>query len=267
MNCQTCHERMAELADARLDEATAAPVRAHIAGCADCRRDFDAVSRTLRALDALPAAAPSHRLRARVMGLIETEKLTERGRAEWASSIRGAAGARPGRRHPWAPALLRALGACALVALGFLVGERAATDRKVADLSARVDTMGQLVEQSVLQRRATGDRIETVLATATVKPNGEVLDGLINSMAFDGSVNVRLSALNALYPHADQDFVRAAVLACLSREPNPLVQVSMIDFLAAAGAREASPELRKLIADARTNTDVRESARLAVNQL
>jgi hypothetical protein len=266
MNCQTCHERMAELADARLDGEAAAAVRSHIEGCAECRREFESLSRTLRALDALPSAAPSHRLRARVMGHIETEKLTQRGGAEWASSIRRAADSR-GSRFPWAGALGALLGACALVAIGFTLGERTATGRQVADLRARVDTMGHLVEQSVLQKGATGERIETVFASERAKPDEEVIDGLINSMAFDGSVNVRLSALGELYHHSDQEVVRAAVLACLPRDPNPLVQVSMIDFLVAAKAREASPELKKLVANTSTDADVRESARRAIEQL
>ena len=266
MNCQTCHERMAELADARLDRETAASVRAHIEGCAECRREFESLSNTLKALDALPSAAPSHRLRARVMGQIETEKLTQRGGAEWASSIRRAADTR-GSRFPWAGALVALLGACALVAVGFTLGERTATGRQVAELRARVDTMGQLVEQSVLQKGATGERIETVFATEREKPDEQVIDGLINSMAFDASVNVCLSALGALYHHSDQEVVRAAVLACLPRDPNPLVQVSMIDFLVAAKAHEASPELRKLVADSHADADVRESARRAIEQL
>jgi hypothetical protein len=257
---------MAELADERLDAATAAPLRAHIEGCAECRREFASLSQTLRALDALPSPAPSHRLRARVMGHIETEKLTQRDGAEWASSIRRAADSR-GSRFPWAGALTALLAGCALVAVGFTLGERTATGRQVADLRARVDTMGRLVEQSVLQKGATGDRVETVFASEKQKPDEEVIDGLINSMAFDASVNVRLSALGALYHHSDQEVVRAAVLACLPRDPNPLVQVSMIDFLVASKAREAAPELRKLVANPSEDADVRESARRAIEQL
>jgi hypothetical protein len=94
-----------------------------------------------------------------------------------------------------------------------------------------------------------------------------MIDGLINSMAFDTSVNVRLNALNGLYMHADQEVVRAGVLACLPRETNPLVQVAMIDFLVASRDREAAPELRKLVVDDQTNSDVRESARRAIEQL
>jgi hypothetical protein len=267
MKCQTCHERMAELADARLDGETAASMRSHIEGCASCRQEFDSLTQTLRDLDALPSAPPSHRLRALVMGQIETEKLTQRDRAEWAASIRKASDARGDRSFPWMRTLSGLLGACTLTALGFLIGERTATQRQVSDLRARVDTMGQLVEQSVLQKRTTSDRIQTVFATSGERPNGQVIDGLINSMAFDTSVNVRLSALGELYAHSDQEVVRAAVLACLPRDTNPLVQVSMIDFLVAAKAHEATPELRKLVMDTNADVDVRESARRAVDQL
>jgi anti-sigma factor RsiW len=268
MNCTSCLERLTDLACGKLDEPTAASLRAHMDGCPECRHEFETLSRTAVSLDALPSPAPSHRLRAQLMADIETEKLTLRGQEDWASSIRSSAAPRRDRRFPWTLLLLQGLGACALAAFGFIAGERTATERQVADLRARVDTMGQLVEQSVLGKRTTGERIETVLtAGASAKPDERVIDGLINSLAFDSSVNVRLNALGALYAHANQDVVRAAVIACLPRESNPLMQVSMIDFLVAARAHEASPELRNLLVDSKANGDVRESARRAIDLL
>ncbi|HEY1794055.1 MAG TPA: HEAT repeat domain-containing protein [Opitutaceae bacterium] len=267
MNCESCREKMPELADARLDEAAAAAARGHMASCPACAAEYDEVSRMLGALDALPAPRPRPALRAAVMGHIEGEKLTQRSRAEWAAAIRSAAGARP-RRTAWWPGILQAAGICALCGLGFVLGERTATQRQLADLRVKVDTMGQLVEQSVLQKKAAGDRLETVLTAATVRsPDEHAIDGLINSLAFDPSVNVRLNALTALYMHADQDVVRAGVLACLQREPNPLVQVSMIDFLVATKAHEATPELAKLAGDEKTDADVRDSAKRALEIL
>ena len=106
------------------------------------------------------------------------------------------------------------------------------------------------------------------LTSATLEnPNDKVLNDLIGSLALDPSANVRLRALEALYPHADQEVVRAGVLASLPREQNPLVQVSMIDFLAAARDREAAPALEKISASDSADPSVRDAAKRALTQL
>jgi hypothetical protein len=94
-----------------------------------------------------------------------------------------------------------------------------------------------------------------------------VLNQLISALALDPSTNVRLSALEALYPYADRDVVRAGVLASLPRESSPLVQVSMIDFLVAARDREASPALQQLVRSDQIDQSVREAAKRALVQL
>jgi anti-sigma factor RsiW len=255
MTCAHCRDQLPALVDGTLDLKAASALRLHLETCPECTREYATLTETLAALDAVPSAPPSHRLRAGVAGLIETEKLTLRSQAAWAQSIRTAAEARPARRHGWLQLIFQVAGACAVLFLGFFMGERNATQR-------------QLVEQSVLQKKTTGDRLETVLTAATTRvPDERVIDGLINSMAFDPSVNVRLNALTGLYAHADQEVVRAGVLACLPREANPLVQVSMIDFLVASKAREANPLLKKMAADDKVDADVRESARRAVELL
>ena len=83
----------------------------------------------------------------------------------------------------------------------------------------------------------------------------------------DPSTNVRLSALDALYPHANQPIVRSGVLATLPREQNPLVQVAMIDFLVAARDRAAVPELERLARSENINQAVRDAAQRGLAQL
>jgi len=68
MNCPECIEQMAALAAGSLDEAAAVPVRAHLAACPDCQREYATLTRTLEKLDALPARPPSHRMRAALGG-------------------------------------------------------------------------------------------------------------------------------------------------------------------------------------------------------
>src|SRR5690606_30073628 len=122
-----------------------------------------------------------------------------------------------------------------------------ATQKELAELRSKVDSMGQLVTYS-LQQQSAAARLESVLAAVDRGQADEAtLARLLNTLAFDPSTNVRLAALEELYVHADLDPVRAGVLAALPRERSPLVQVAMVDFFAATRDRAAAPALEELV--------------------
>jgi anti-sigma factor RsiW len=274
MNCCNAQERFPELLDSRLATSDTATVRRHLASCPDCQREYASLAQTLSALDQLPSVRPSPRLRANFYAALEEEKNS-------AASIRAAVE----RRHHAARIslwrwILSPLAAGVLALGGFYLGTRyatapaavpaadPATRQELAALRTRVDSMGQAVVASLLQQRSTNERLQTVLATLDQKnPDQKVLANLIGALALDSSVNVRLSALDALYPHANQPLVRSGVLASLPREQNPLVQVAMIDFLVAAGDREATPELERLAQNTTIDRAVRAAATRGLAQL
>jgi anti-sigma factor RsiW len=274
MNCTQAQDRFAELLDARLNEAGTAEVRAHLASCPDCQREFSSLAQTLSALDKLPDAKPGARLRAGFYAMLEEEKNS-------AASVQAAVVRRhrAARLTIWrwilapAGALAIALGAFQFgthygTSVAPQAGTDAATKKELAELRAKVDSVGQLVGMSLLQQRSTSERLQTVLATLDQKnPNQKILSDLIGALALDPSVNVRLTALDALYPHADQQLVRAGVLASLPREQNPLVQVAMIDFLVAARDPAAMPELEKLSRNESLDRAVRDAAKRGLAQL
>ena len=144
----------------------------------------------------------------------------------------------------------------------------AATADTIARLQSKVDSMVPLVTYSVLQQQSTTERLKTVLGTLDLKQGDQqVVNGLLTALAFDPSVNLRLSALEALYPHADQPAVRSAVTASLPREPSPLVQVTMIDFLAASRDPAAFSTIEGVSRSQIYDQAVREAARRALAQL
>ena len=273
MNCTQAQERFADLLDARVVDAATADVRAHLASCPDCQREYSALAQTLTALDALPGAKPGPSLRKNFYAMLEEEKNS-------AASI-SAAAERQRQAHRvslwrW---ILAPAAAAGLAIAAFTAGLRfappapapgldPATKRELADLRRQVDSVNQLVSYSLLQQRSTSERLQGVLATLDKKhPDQKVISDLIALLALDPSTNVRLSALDALYPHADQQAVRASVLATLPREQNPLVQVAMIDFLVAARDREATPELERMARSATLDRAVRDAAQRGLAQL
>ncbi len=272
MNCSVAQERFSELLDSRVAAADTAEVRAHLASCPECQREYASLAQTLGALDRLPAAKPGPRLRAGFYAMLEEEKNS-------AESIRAAVARRKraARLSVWRWILAPA-GAVAIALAAFQLGARFAgpvsvssdpdTKREIAQIRKRIESIDQLVGISLLQQRSTSERLQTVLATLDQKnPDHRILSNLIGALALDPSVNVRLSALDALYPHSNQPFVRAGVLASLPREQNPLVQVAMIDFLVAARDRNAAPEIERLARSETVDRAVREAASRALAQL
>lgn len=283
MNCSQAQDRFAELLDSRLAESDTVAVRAHLSSCPDCQREYSSLAQTLAAVDHLPVAKPSPRLRTNFYALLEEEKNS-------AASIRTSVmrRQRAARVSLWRW-ILSPVAAIAIALVGFKLGARYGTPtatplgtapiaaqpaddsemkRELAELRAKVDSVGQLVGYSLLQQRTTSERLQTVLATLDVKnPNQKILANLIGALALDPSVNVRLSALDALFPHAEQQLVRSGVLASLPREQNPLVQVAMIDFLVAARDSDATPELEKIARDMTIDREVRDAAKRGLAQL
>jgi HEAT repeat protein len=95
-------------------------------------------------------------------------------------------------------------------------------------------------------------------------PDRKVLTDLVGALAFDPSINVRLSAVDALARHADDSLVRAGVLSVLARERAPLVQVAMIELIGPWHDPAARPVLEKLSRDEALDRNVREAARRAL---
>jgi hypothetical protein len=275
MNCTAARELFAELLDSRTPATAHPEARAHLAGCPDCQRDFSALSQTLSALDAMPPTPPSPRLRKNFYAMLEEEKNS-------AASVRTAE--RRARRVSLWRWVLSPLAGCALLALGFYAGHRqspppAATTSPTEVIAMRdelkqlrqdVGKMGQLVAGALLQQQqgAVNDRLQKVLAAAKEdQPSDQVLSDLVSAVAFDPSVNVRLRALEALYPHSENKIAREGVRVSLPREQDPLVQLEMIDFVAAAHDREAAPVLETIVQNEAGNTNVRDAARRVLAQL
>ena len=280
MNCVQARDRFAELLDQRLESPVSGDLRAHLASCPACQRDFASLRDTLDRLDAMPTPKPSPRLRAGFYAMLEDEK-----RSAATSPAKTTAARRPARRQLWRW-ILSPLAAGGLLVLGFLAGQyapsrhaapgptppppahAAAPQQELAALRQKVDSMTQLVGYSLLQQQPAGERLKGVLAAQQLNgESDEVITKLINTLALDPSTNVRLSALEALYQHADKDVVRAGVLASLAREQNPLVQVSMIDFIVASRDREAAPTLQEMARSDKIDRSVRDAAQRALVQI
>jgi anti-sigma factor RsiW len=121
MSCTVENDLTAYL-DGELPPEAATRVKAHLAGCEDCRATERMLQRTVSSLRALPAFEPSRGLRRRV--LAEVEALPASAWAGWRSWLR------PGRLVPSGAALAAA--AAVAVVVAHRVEQRRSLDLAVA---------------------------------------------------------------------------------------------------------------------------------------
>lgn len=283
MNCQRIQEQFLDYQGGLLPAPEADEIREHLKTCLTCQREWAALQEITLKLDRVPPVAPSPRLRTQFYAMLETHRRESASRNPFIPA-----------RHRWdrffaallpsRPPLQFAM-ACALLGLGLFVGSRylhsaapatdPATARELASLrsevdsmGSKVDSMGQVMSYSLLRQQPASERVQTVLATMDLKhTDQQIISGLLNTLAFDPSVNVRLSTLEALFPHANLPEVRSAVAAALPREPSPLVQVTMIDFLAASRDPSAVSTLEDVSQMPTYDKSVREAAQHALARL
>lgn len=277
MNCNRVTELFIDYQDGTLPPDEASQMRSHLASCPTCQREWSALQEITRKLDQLPQPAPSARLRENFYAMLETHQ-----RDADAPSPFALAKSRLDRFFdailPTQPALQFAF-ALTLLAAGLFAGARfiqrpavVVTDdsakAELAELRSQVNNMNKLVTYSLLQQKSTSDRLQSVLATMDLQnPDRKILTDLVGALAFDPSLNVRLSAVEALAPHAEEELVRAGLLAALPRESAPLVQMAMIELLTAVRETDAAPLFEQLSRDEGADQTVREAAKRALATL
>lgn len=267
--CTQIRERLADLHDGHCTEAEAQSLREHLESCAECRAAKAELDTVLSTLAQFPEEEPGPGLQRKFDAMLREELRAEKQAAP--------------RRGILLPFVLPAWGQMAAAACLLLVGGVAGagvathlgeveknkeqvieTRRQMAELQARVDSMNQMITYALPQQLPEGARLREMAAlTGAGRTQPTRLPTLLGALAFDPSTNVRLSALEALYPHAADPVVRRGVIASLQREQSPLVQIAMVDFLGSLNDPQAGEALRMLIAAPQTPVQVREAARRA----
>lgn len=121
--------------------------------------------------------------------------------------------------------------------------------------------MRQLVTLSLLQQNSATERLRGVNFSYRAEPNDvEVLSALLQTVNEDPSVNVRLAAVDALGNFRDSSVARRGLMNALPKQDSPMVQIAIIDALAAMRERGAAPTLRELLTGQGVDENVRKRA-------
>jgi len=129
----------------------------------------------------------------------------------------------------------------------------------VRALRDEVQSLSHLVALSLLRNDSAADRLQGVSYSREAGAGDpRVLAALLEAANRDPNDNVRLAAIDALKPLLGRSEVRDSLLAGFEGQRSPLVQIAVVDAVAASPGRDAGPALRSLLAHPKLDPAVRQ---------
>lgn len=280
MSCEQIGELLPDYLQGGLGGETKKVVEAHIVECADCRDEVAVWQK----LALLPVEQPSAESRLRFEAMLHAyqEGRSDRGRAQFEPERFARTGARSVSGWSFWQWLRSPLGAvawsAALLLLGLFAGNylggrtirgNAVTKQdEMAQMHNELANMRQLVVLSMLQQQSASERLQGVsYSRGTDQLDPQVTVALLHTLRYDGSVDVRLAALDALSKHSAQPQVRRGMLDALQEQQSPLVQVALIDQLLEWRDPDVAQQLRSFEQKPNLNPTVKQRAEWAVSKL
>lgn len=255
MTCEELKPRLADYWSETLGAEERAVVKRHLDECPACRVEAERLGALWRDLAVLPADEPGTDVRERFY-----ERLTA---YRDGADHRAASSRQMWRRIAAGIALLAGGGA---IGYGVRAGQGPAAE--ITQLRGEVNNMRQLVTLSLLQQQSASERLRGVSWAYRAEPSDtEVLGALLDAVNHDTNVNVRLAAVDALRTFSANRGARDAVMQALPQQPDPIVQVALIDLLVDLKETAAAPELKRVASNGSADAGVRQRAEWALEKL
>lgn len=170
------------------------------------------------------------------------------------------------------PVWYRMAAAVALLIIGGGVGYWISRQYNSADEMRALRLEMEMTRKYVISRLddelSPGQRIIGVKAVSEmVKPDDEIMNVLIRTMNEDPNSNVRLAAINALGRFYREEKIKKALIASLYHQTDPVVQITLIEWMVVLKAKEAVRPLEKIIQDENTLPTVKDEAQAGIFKL
>ena len=156
------------------------------------------------------------------------------------------------------------------IGIGVLLSSRKGADTpdQLAGMRKEIKEMKQMLLYSLIDDESASQRIKAVSYTEQMtNPDQKVIEVLVGTLNHDKNVNVRLAALYSLASFADNRVVRDSLVASLPRQTEPLIQVMLINLLAAKKDSRAIGPIKEIISNRNTLPAVKEAAEQSLKTL
>jgi hypothetical protein len=178
----------------------------------------------------------------------------------------------PTRSLFFQPVIYRAAAVAALVmagvAIGFWINNNNQREVELLALRKEVEATKQIMLVMLNNQESASQRmVGANVAYKIEKADDEIVRALAKTMNEDQNTNVRLAALEALFKFHEDPQVRKVLISSLSGQTDPMVQITLIQFLVKMKEKEVVPQLQDIVKDARTLKAVKDEAYVGLFKL
>lgn len=271
MECKDFREQFTLLLTDALDQAQRSKVESHLAGCADCRIEFEAAKKIWDLMGEIPQPQPSETMRTGFNAILsnfkEESTVNKNPIGEWINKL---------REHWYLQARPRFAFDILLVAAGLITGyllhqpgkSAISYDRQIVSLSSQVLEMKQLMMLSLLQDPSASQRIRAVAYTDEMSNvDLKVIGALFTTLNEDPNVNVRLATLEALVKLSGEPKVREGLVRSINLQESPLMQSAIADAMVKLQEKSSVQSLQKLLSKKDLNQMVKLNIEKSIQKL
>lgn len=171
------------------------------------------------------------------------------------------------------PTILRAAAAVLLVMAGIGVGYYVNEHNRQQEELARIKRENEQYKQDMLSlmgnQNSASQRMRgiNVALNDIERADDEVVEVLVKTLNEDKNSNVRLAALEALSKFHQEPHVRKALIASLSKQTDPVVQIALIQLMVKMKEKGVLKDLQKIIDDDNAIAPVKDEAHTGILRL
>ncbi|WCO01217.1 zf-HC2 domain-containing protein [Psychroserpens ponticola] len=262
MDCKNLEQHIVDYIDEQLSAEKSQQIANHIASCDNCKSIYEETKALFSAFKNVEEETPSDNLRTGFYKLLEEEKQLLDDRIVELPKQK--------KEFPWKQAFQIAASIIFMFG-GYFLGSHNSKQIANNEISALQQETVELREDMMLamiENQSPSKRIQAVSFTEDfVKPDVKILEALIGRMQYDGNMNVRLAAAEALSEFPKSTIVKEAFIKALTAQKDPSLQIAIIQFLVKIQEKRAIAPMQQLLEHEDTPNFVKDQVNDGISQI
>ncbi len=250
MDNEKIETQLIDYIDGKLTEADRLQVEQELVRNDKAFKLYEQLKEVIHAMDRAERLEPSIQLKEQFDKMLATE----------------VAASKPATRHIFLqPAFYRVAAAVALLivggGIGFWISKEHGQRQQIAEIEKELADTKVMMMALIENQQSASQRIQGVNVALTIEnADDDVVKALVSRMNEDPNTNVRLAALDALSKFHNEPLVRKSLIASLTTQKDPVVQIALIQLMVKMKEKGIVEDLRRIVADEETMKAVKDEA-------